>query len=292
MHIRSLCSSLVFTPTFSPSQAIALCDCWPCSQFQLTRHYKGFPCQRWCEWVSAGLLSCCSHSSFFNLQSEARRTVYHDCMKIVLDDEWLHAMEHGKRMTGPDGCKYNVFPFLLQYQADLQEFAMITQTRGHRGMCPCPKCLIPAELVTSPDLDDHRTAPRRSQSDMIQLLEANITKAKCKELGAWKAPSALFAATSDVYECAAVDPLHQFDLGVVPYVTQAVQQLIDATEADTKGKLEELRLRTSTWMPPYHALEARTVSLLAIDPKMQKSLKAHEWRSVTRRSSDLASMHR
>ena len=145
-------------------------------------------------------------------------------MDIVLDDEWLDAMEHGIRMTGPDACAYNVFPFLLLYQGDLQEFATVTQTRGHRGMCPCPKCLVPFENVTSPNLEEHK-APLRSQSEMMGLREANVTKAEYKKIGAWKANNALFAATSDVYECVAVDPLHQFDLGIVLYVTQAVQQV-------------------------------------------------------------------
>ena len=183
---------------------------------------------------------------------------------------------------GPDGFLYRIYPYLQQYQGDLQEFATIALTRGHKGRQPCPKCHISASHATAEDLAKHHDSAPRQHVTLRNALRANVSQDFYKSRGMWGQRNAFFKATDNIYKALAVDPLHQFDLGIIDYVVGGIELLIQRTQGrQANNCLKELYARTSVAMPPYHALVSRSSSLLAVDPAKKKSLKAYEWKALS-----------
>ncbi|ORZ36622.1 hypothetical protein BCR44DRAFT_322761, partial [Catenaria anguillulae PL171] len=185
---------------------------------------------------------------------------------------------------GPDGYFYRLFPYLQQYQGDLQEFATVSLTRGHKALQPCPKCTISNANVSNQSLQAHRQPSLRSHNKLRQALREKRTDQYLKQHGLWGQKNALFKVTDNVHQALAVDPLHQFDLGIIDYVVTGTEQLIILTRgpAAAKACLRELYDRTSIALPPYQAVTSRSSSLLAVDPAKKKSLRAYEWNDFSK----------
>ena len=144
-------------------------------------------------------------------QSLYRRTVFHHCIDVLFDRDWISAYEAGMEAKGPDGFLYRIYPYLQQYQGDLQEFATIALTRGHKGRQPCPKCHISASHATAEDLAKHHDSAPRQHVTLRNALRANVSQDFYKLRGMWGQRNAFFKATDNIYKALAVDPLHQFD---------------------------------------------------------------------------------
>jgi hypothetical protein len=82
----------------------------------------------------------------------------HQVWKLMLDDDFIHAYQHGIVIQCIDGVWRRVYPRIFTYSADYPEkyvsFAFL-MTHSHpesrvllatirdKGYCPCPRCLIP-----------------------------------------------------------------------------------------------------------------------------------------------------
>ena len=91
------------------------------------------------------------------------RELLHEQWKIILDDEFVEAWEHGIVITCCDGVKRRFYPRIFTHSGDYPEkFVVLNQscrnTHAHfnrillasirnLGACPCPRCLIPLSRV-------------------------------------------------------------------------------------------------------------------------------------------------
>ncbi len=53
--------------------------------------------------------------------AHCRRELFHGVWKKLLDDDFIHAMEHGIVMKCADGITRRVFPRIFTYSADYPE---------------------------------------------------------------------------------------------------------------------------------------------------------------------------
>src|ERR1700709_2669254 len=91
--------------------------------------------------------------------THCHREFFHEQWKILLDDEFLEAYEHGIVIRCCDGVVRRFYPRILTYSADYPEKCVhsyralnnidsyfsrvLIATVRHLGGCPCPRCLIP-----------------------------------------------------------------------------------------------------------------------------------------------------
>lgn len=109
--------------------------------------------------------------SFF---THCHRESFHEQWKVLLDEEFLQAYEHGIIIKCCDGITRRFYPRIFTYSADYPEKyrryldhpsdlltvlnrVLIASIRN-LGRCPCPRCLIPLSQVNNVG----------TQSDMLQ----------------------------------------------------------------------------------------------------------------------------
>ncbi|KAG6904676.1 hypothetical protein DXG01_008155, partial [Tephrocybe rancida] len=73
--------------------------------------------------------------------AHCNREMYHAQWKIILDDEFLDAYEHGIVIKCLDGLLRRFYPRILTYSADYPEKVLLASIRN-RGSRPCPRCRI------------------------------------------------------------------------------------------------------------------------------------------------------
>ncbi|KAF9464233.1 hypothetical protein BDZ94DRAFT_1216685 [Collybia nuda] len=71
-----------------------------------------------------------------------KHELIHGVWRLILDDEFVEAYQHGIVMECADGIVRRVFPRVFTYSADYPEKVIIATVRN-RGICPCPRCCIP-----------------------------------------------------------------------------------------------------------------------------------------------------
>ncbi|KAJ3526650.1 hypothetical protein NM688_g8235 [Phlebia brevispora] len=60
---------------------------------------------------------------------------------LLLDEEFMHAYEHGVVIMFADGIERRVFPRIFTYSADYPEKVVLATIR-YLAKCPCPRCLV------------------------------------------------------------------------------------------------------------------------------------------------------
>ncbi|RDB18539.1 hypothetical protein Hypma_000288 [Hypsizygus marmoreus] len=60
-----------------------------------------------------------------NFLAHCHRELIHQQWELILDDEFLHAYEHGLVIQGPDGITRRFYPRILAYSADYEEKALM-----------------------------------------------------------------------------------------------------------------------------------------------------------------------
>ncbi|KAG2012178.1 ubiquitin and ribosomal protein S27a [Coprinopsis cinerea AmutBmut pab1-1] len=75
------------------------------------------------------------------LMSFLNRELLHIQWSIILDPEFIDAMENGIVITCPDGIQRRFYIRIFTYSADYPEKISLASMR--RGACPCPRCLTP-----------------------------------------------------------------------------------------------------------------------------------------------------
>ncbi|KAF8074854.1 hypothetical protein FPV67DRAFT_601603 [Lyophyllum atratum] len=90
--------------------------------------------------------------------THCRRELMHAVWRLILDDDFMHAYEHGIVIECPDGISRRFFPRIFTYSADYPEKVLLATIRN-LGKCPCPRCLIPKERI--PEMGTKFDAARR-----------------------------------------------------------------------------------------------------------------------------------
>ncbi|KAJ3533934.1 hypothetical protein NMY22_g7130 [Coprinellus aureogranulatus] len=75
------------------------------------------------------------------LQSHCQRELIHGQLRVIFDDEFMHAYEHGIVVKCADGIERRFYPRILTYSADYPEKILLAGIRN-LGTCLCTRCSI------------------------------------------------------------------------------------------------------------------------------------------------------
>ncbi|KII95409.1 hypothetical protein PLICRDRAFT_48393 [Plicaturopsis crispa FD-325 SS-3] len=168
--------------------------------------------------------------------THCRRELMHEVWNVLLDNDFLHAYEHGIVIRCADGVTRRVYPRIFTYSADYPEKVLLATIRD-QGHCPCPRCLVPKPQIDRVGLK--RDISRRIEAAR-QTVVANVTYAvdRARQFLYEKAlpvggvaienllkgmslvptintfTAKLGAFDFDPYQMLVVDLLHEFELGV------------------------------------------------------------------------------
>ncbi|KAJ7138764.1 hypothetical protein C8R43DRAFT_1131929 [Mycena crocata] len=73
--------------------------------------------------------------------THCRRELMHQVWKLMLDDAFVEAYQHGIVVHCIDGVWWRVYPRIFTYSADYPEKVLLATIRD-KGYCPCPRCLV------------------------------------------------------------------------------------------------------------------------------------------------------
>ncbi|KAK7680031.1 hypothetical protein QCA50_016977 [Cerrena zonata] len=102
--------------------------------------------------------------------THCRREVMHGVWRTILDDDFLHAYEHGIVIRCADGILRRVYPRIFTYSADYPEKVLLATIRN-LGKCPCVRCKIEKDQIPEMGMDrdmKHR-GPRTEHIGDIHL---------------------------------------------------------------------------------------------------------------------------
>ncbi|KAH7917271.1 hypothetical protein BV22DRAFT_1026716, partial [Leucogyrophana mollusca] len=193
--------------------------------------------------------------------THCHRELFHEQWKILLDDEFLEAYEHGIVITCCDGLKWRFYLWIFTYSADYPEKILIATVRN-RGICPCPRCLIPmtrvADMGKERDMlqrsllarvdDGARQAKITTSRRLIYEKNYAVNTPKVEEL---LKPESLVPTLNafteklsrfglNIFAILVVDLLHEFELGVWKAIFIHLLRILDSLKG---GLLNELDLR-------------------------------------------------
>ncbi|KAJ7679628.1 hypothetical protein B0H17DRAFT_944104, partial [Mycena rosella] len=90
--------------------------------------------------------------------THCRRELVHAIWRLLLDDEFLDAYEHGIVIKCADGISRRFYPRIFSYSADYPEKVLLATIRN-LGKAPCPRCYLPKEDI--PELGTVRDDKKR-----------------------------------------------------------------------------------------------------------------------------------
>ncbi|KAI0085458.1 hypothetical protein BDY19DRAFT_896743 [Irpex rosettiformis] len=182
-------------------------------------------------------LDCCSSD---NLKKVTRYTLFHQCMRVMLDS-LVEAGSEGVEMTCADGQVRKVWPILAAYVADYPEQCLVACCMENR----CPICKVEPDLRGA-----HQSASLRTEAETLQLLRQAQTdnlEAPLKAFGIrpiWS-PFWKDLPHTEIFRGFTPDLLHQLLKGVFKdHLVKWCTALIGEDELDA-------RFRT---MPTHHNL--------------------------------------
>ncbi|TFK50717.1 hypothetical protein OE88DRAFT_1630361 [Heliocybe sulcata] len=167
--------------------------------------------------------------------THCRREIMHAVWRILLDDDFMHAYEHGMVITCSDGVMRRVFPRIFTYSADYPEKVLLANIRN-LGDCPCPRCKIQKARI--PEMGTKRDMARRTRDARVDSGPLRYDIARARELiyedgrgvksaaveGLLRRESLVPTSNAfseklapfgfNVFSMFVVDLLHEFELGV------------------------------------------------------------------------------
>ncbi|KAI0037921.1 hypothetical protein FA95DRAFT_1585536 [Auriscalpium vulgare] len=192
--------------------------------------------------------------------THCRRELMHAVLKLMLDDAFLEAYQHGIVIKCPDGVTRRIYPRLFTYSADYPEKVLLAAIRN-LGTCPCPRCKmgkadIPnlgmlrddAYRVKHPRTDDEGLRQKiTAASDAVYRLGKGVKSAPVERLLAEESYVPTTNAFSerlspfgfDLFPMLVVDLMHEFELGVWKAVFTHLIRILVAVGGDTVQKLNE-----------------------------------------------------
>ncbi|KZV64559.1 hypothetical protein PENSPDRAFT_561883, partial [Peniophora sp. CONT] len=166
------------------------------------------------------------------LLAHCKREAFHGVWRLILDDDFRRAYEHGIVVDCADGVRRRLYPRIFTYSADYPEKVLIATIKD-MGNCPCPRCLVKKANLRDAGLPaDHeqRTeAARRDNADYRSVVtearrrvyeDGIVTNSKAQAepfmAASWvpttNAPPPDFKF--DIFLALVVDFMHEFELGV------------------------------------------------------------------------------
>ncbi|KAG6894126.1 hypothetical protein C0992_007423 [Termitomyces sp. T32_za158] len=162
----------------------------------------------------------------------------HGVWRMILDDDFMHAYQHGIVIKCLDGIQRRFYPRIFTYSADYPEKILLATIRN-MGSCPCPRCIIPKdripELGTKLDASRRQTLARsvshcfldkiQSARDAIYQFGYKVKSAFVERILGEESlvpTSNAFAKLSDsglnLFQMLVPDFMHEFELGVWKHV--------------------------------------------------------------------------
>ncbi|KZV87415.1 hypothetical protein EXIGLDRAFT_620624, partial [Exidia glandulosa HHB12029] len=169
------------------------------------------------------------------MHTHCKRELFHAILRLVLDEEFWHAYEHGIVITGADGVTRRHYPRLFTYSADYPEKVLLATVRDN-GLCPCPRCFVRKEDIFKmgqpADMKQRTEQKRRDTEERQRRIEE--ARQIIYELGfavgskevesllmdkSWVPTENAFSKNLenidfDIFELLALDLMHEFELGV------------------------------------------------------------------------------
>ncbi|KAF7292067.1 hypothetical protein MIND_01232800 [Mycena indigotica] len=171
--------------------------------------------------------------------THCRRELFHTIWRLILDDKFMEACEHGIEILCPDNIWRRFYFRVFTYSADYPEKVLLA-TICSLSRCPCPRCLLTADqfnqLGTVNDnkrqaklhrVDDHRHRGlvRRARAKVYDKNLAPYGAAVKRILGpesyvpVMNAFSNVSTFTWDIFQMLAPDLMHELELGLPTLVT-------------------------------------------------------------------------
>ncbi|KAF7302011.1 hypothetical protein MIND_00767500 [Mycena indigotica] len=166
--------------------------------------------------------------------THCRRELFHTIWRLILDDKFMEACEHGIEILCPDNIWRRFYFRVFTYSADYPEKVLLATIRS-LSRCPCPRCLLTSDqfnqLGTVNDnkrraklhrVDDHRHRGlvRRARAKVYEKNLAPYGAAVKRILGpesyvpVMNAFSNVSTFTWDIFQMLAPDLMHELELGV------------------------------------------------------------------------------
>ncbi|KAG6919658.1 hypothetical protein DXG01_003522, partial [Tephrocybe rancida] len=112
------------------------------------------------------------------LMAHCKRELVHEQWKMLLDEEFTTAYEHGIVLEWVgDGQKRRFYPRLMTYSADYPEKVLMATIR-QLGGCPCPRCTLPKAEIQFMGTPEDRAAWVELQRWDSTARQTKITKAR------------------------------------------------------------------------------------------------------------------
>ncbi|KAL7281107.1 hypothetical protein ACG7TL_004414 [Trametes sanguinea] len=194
-----------------------------------------------------------------SLLTHCRRELFHAQWECIIDEEFMHAYEHGIVVDCIDGVRRRLYPRIFTYSADYPE-KMLLATLRDKGRCPCPRCLTTFDQIhkmgTPDDFEARvRTArpPMSSHDNLIQearelvyhdgyVVNSDHVEALLREQSLVPTRNA-FAKLQcfgfNLHEALVVDQLHEFELGVWKAIFTQIVRILETAGTATVHELNK-----------------------------------------------------
>ncbi|KAJ2911509.1 hypothetical protein MD484_g8905, partial [Candolleomyces efflorescens] len=201
--------------------------------------------------------------------THCQRELFHEQWKVVLDEEFLDAYEHGIVIECADGVKRRFYPRILTYAADYPEKILIASLKN-LGKFPCPTCTIAMKDVPNMGTADDRDiralgeriddSDRRNRVDEARKLiyrpkrlniNSKAVNAELDHLSLVPTDNAFSLRLSrfnfNFYDMLSSDVLHEVELGVWKSVFIHLIRLLDALNPRGANDLDYRYRRVPTF---------------------------------------------
>ncbi|TFK49657.1 hypothetical protein OE88DRAFT_1632605 [Heliocybe sulcata] len=232
------------------------------------------------------------------LLAHCRRELFHGAWKLVLDEEFIAAYEHGIVVECVDGIERRIYPRIFIYSADYPEKVLIATLRD-MGQCPCPRCLVRKDCLQDlGNVEDQamRTESRRVDSNDRQykvdqartLIYGDgyvVNSERVEELlkseslvptkNAFSAVLAKFGF--DIFPVLAVDLMHEFELGIWKAFFTHLIRILEANDINSINELNRRFRQVPTF-------GCSTIRRFSVDVAAMKKMAARDFEDILQAS--------
>ncbi|KAG1881540.1 hypothetical protein C8R48DRAFT_587375 [Suillus tomentosus] len=216
--------------------------------------------------------------------THCHRELFQAQWKILLDDKFLEAYEHGIVILCCDGIKRRFYPRIFTYSADYPEKVLVATIR-QLGGCPCSRCLIPTNRLHCLGMAHDRAQLRKrsvvimgydTRSDVTRSqlvitacrqiyekhygVDSTVVEALLKPESWVPTPNILSDRLGrfgfNVFIALVVDLLHEFELGVWCMLLVHLLRILTSINKDLVHELDK-RYRQ---VPPFGPATIRRFS--------------------------------
>ncbi|KAF7785078.1 hypothetical protein Agabi119p4_1243 [Agaricus bisporus var. burnettii] len=188
-----------------------------------------------------------------------KRDLMHAIWKLLLDDEFVAAYEHGIAIKCADGIKRQLYPRILSYSADYPEKVLLATIR-YLGTCPCVRCDIEKKdidaLGSKIDLERRKSVRKDDEARQKRIESARKKIFRSGERLNGKVVENILKPLSEVptrnafserlsqfgfqfHQVFVPDLLHEFELGVWKAAFTHLVRLLYCENANSVTDLDE-----------------------------------------------------